>query len=72
MTAASGIEVDNYLPALAGVRDELRGGRSVYEGYQRSWGLEFGDLKSRVLADPDYQDAMSVAGAARCCCSSAR
>lgn len=62
MTAASGIEVDNYLPALAGVRDELRGGRSVYEGYQRSWGLEFGDLKSRVLADPDYQDAMSVAG----------
>ena len=61
MTAASGIEINNYLPALAGVRDELRGGRSVYEGYQRSWGLEFGDLKSRVLADPDYQDAMSVA-----------
>jgi hypothetical protein len=61
MTAASGIEIDNYLPELAGIRDELRSGRSVYEGYQRSWGLEFGDLKSRVLADPDYQDAMSVA-----------
>jgi hypothetical protein len=57
----SGTDMDDYLPALAGVRKELRGGRSVYEGYQRSWGLEFGDLKSRVLSDPDYQSAMALA-----------
>lgn len=57
----SGTTMDNYLPVLAGVRNELRSGRSVYEGYQRSWGLEFGDLKAQVLADPDYQLASSVA-----------
>ncbi|MFO1126413.1 MAG: TylF/MycF/NovP-related O-methyltransferase [Methylocystis sp.] len=61
MTTASDIEVDNYLPTLAGIRHELRGGRNVYEGYQRGWGLEYGDLKSHILADRDYQYAKSVA-----------
>jgi hypothetical protein len=51
----------DYLPKELSVRNEIRGGRCVYEGYQRSWGLEFGDLKSKVLADPDYQHALQFA-----------
>lgn len=53
--------MDDYLPVLAGIKNELRGGRSVYDGYQRGWGLEFGDLKARIQADPDYQQAISLA-----------
>jgi hypothetical protein len=53
--------MDDYLPALTGIRNELRGGRSVYEGYQRSWGLEFGELKTHILADPDYRFAVALA-----------
>ena len=39
----------------------LRKGRSIRDGYARGWGLEFGDLRSSVLDDPIYQDAMAVA-----------
>lgn len=53
--------MDDYLPVLAGIKNELRGGRSVYDGYQRSWGLEFGDLKSQILEDPDYRFAAALA-----------
>ena len=39
----------------------MRNGRSVYEGYQRGWGLEFGNLRAEIAKDPDYQDALKYA-----------
>jgi predicted O-methyltransferase YrrM len=49
------------LPELGAPKD-IRGGRSVHEGYQRGWGLQFHDLKAQILADPLYQRA-AAAGA---------
>lgn len=49
------------LPELAGVATGLRQRRNVYEGYQRGWGLQFGGLKEKVLADRLYQEAFAVA-----------
>lgn len=40
---------------------ELRRGRSVAEGYRRGVGLKYGNLKSIVAQDPDYQDAVRFA-----------
>jgi hypothetical protein len=37
------------------------GSRSPYEGYQRGWGLEFGNLRVKVAADRDYVAALSRA-----------
>jgi SAM-dependent methyltransferase len=50
-------ETPSYLPVLNGISNEMRKGRNIYEGYQRGWGLEFGDLKQKCLADPDFQAA---------------
>lgn len=55
--------MSDYLPVLRKIENELRGGRSVYDGYRRSWGLEFGDLKARVSEDPDYRFAAEIAKA---------
>ena len=51
----------DYLPVLGSVQNEIRGGRSVYDGYQRSWGLEFGTLKTDVMADPDFHYGVKFA-----------
>jgi predicted O-methyltransferase YrrM len=51
----------SYLPELKGLVDGIRNGRNVYEGYQRGWGLQFGGLKEKILADPLYNDALAVA-----------
>jgi hypothetical protein len=51
----------DYLPNLQGIYNEIRNSRSVYEGYQRGWGLQFGDLKQKILDDPLYNDAFAVA-----------
>jgi predicted O-methyltransferase YrrM len=51
----------SYLPVLHGIPNEMRKGRNVYEGYQRGWGLEFGDLKAQCLADADFQIAHAKA-----------
>lgn len=51
----------SYLSVMAGVIEGIRQGRNVSEGYQRGWGLQFGGLKEKVLADPLYQDAFAVA-----------
>jgi hypothetical protein len=51
----------NYLPEMAGLTEGLRQGRNVYQGYQRGWGLQFGGLKEKVLADPLYKEAFAVA-----------
>lgn len=49
--------MDHYLPELPGLEKSARHGRSVYEGYQRGWGLQFTDLPDRVRADPVYREA---------------
>lgn len=51
----------SYLPVGLGVRDGLRKGRNVFEGYQRGWGLQFGGLREKVLSDSLYQEAFAVA-----------
>jgi predicted O-methyltransferase YrrM len=45
---------------MKGITRGLRNGRNVYEGYQRGWGLQFGGLRARVLADPLYQEAYEI------------
>src|SRR6266498_3110889 len=52
---------ETYLPKLVGVPPGLRQGRNVYEGYQRGWGLQYGDLREKVLEDPLYTEAYAVA-----------
>jgi len=50
----------SYLPELGGMTRGRRKGRDVYEGYQRGWGLQFTDLREKVLADPLYQEALKL------------
>ncbi|MFA7431444.1 MAG: class I SAM-dependent methyltransferase [Rhodospirillaceae bacterium] len=53
----------NYqLPDFRRIPDDLRNGRNIREGYQRGWGLQFGDLRAKVAADPLYQEALKLAG----------
>lgn len=52
---------ESYLPAMFGLSEGIRQGRNVYEGYQRGWGLQFGGLKEKILADPLYQGAFEAA-----------
>lgn len=54
-------KIESYLPASLGVAEGIRKGRNVAEGYQRGWGLQFGDLKQKILADQLYQEAFAVA-----------
>lgn len=35
-------------------------GRNIYEGYQRGWGLQFGDLKKKILKDKLYRKASKL------------
>jgi len=51
----------DYLPEFNGIDKELRKGRSVYGGYQRGWGLQFGELSKAVQKDPLYREALNVA-----------
>ncbi len=51
---------DNYLPEIKGIRDEVRRGRSVYAGYQRGWGLQYGSLREQVLRDPLYRQCVKL------------
>jgi Macrocin-O-methyltransferase (TylF) len=53
--------MESYLPELQGMIQGIRQGRNVYEGYQRGWGLQFGGLRDKVLADPLYKEAFAVA-----------
>ena len=50
-----------YLPVIDGMAMGLRHGRNVYEGTQRGWGLQYGNLRQAVLEDPLYQEALAVA-----------
>lgn len=49
------------LPEFPNRVSEIVNGRNPYEGYQRGWGLEFGDLAERVRNDPLYQRASRLA-----------
>lgn len=53
--------MESYLPVLQGLSQGIRKGRNVYEGYQRGWGLQFADLRDKVLRDPLYQEALDLA-----------
>lgn len=56
--------MQNYLPQMIGMESAncVRKGRNVYEGIQRGWGIEFGDLRKEIEADPLFQEARMVAG----------
>lgn len=41
--------------------EELRNRRSVRDGYTRGWGIQFGNLRQKVLADPLYREGVSLA-----------
>lgn len=43
------------------IKAGVRKGRSPKEGFDRGFGLEFGDLRERIEADPDYRAAMALA-----------
>ncbi|MEM7237863.1 MAG: TylF/MycF/NovP-related O-methyltransferase [Pseudomonadota bacterium] len=49
------------LPELVGMPQELRKGRSAYDGSQRGWGIQFGGLREKIHADPLYRDALAAA-----------
>ena len=49
-----------YLPVIPGMTAGLRGGRNVYEGTQRGWGLQYGPLRQAVIDDPLYQEAVAA------------
>jgi predicted O-methyltransferase YrrM len=48
------------LPSVA-LAKEMVNGRCVYEGYQRGWGLQFGNLRNEVLLDPLYRETQKLA-----------
>lgn len=51
---------DNYLPVFGKKENVISSGRNLYEGYQRGWGLKYGDLKPKVLEDPVFKEAYSL------------
>ena len=53
--------IKSYLPHLPSMSQEIRNGRNVYEGYQRGWGLQFGDLRAKIMDDPLYKEAFEIA-----------
>jgi predicted O-methyltransferase YrrM len=55
------MQSDNYLPVITGIPPGFRKGRSVLDGYTRGWGLEFGDLKSKIIEDPLYLRCLKLA-----------
>lgn len=52
---------ESYLPDVGWVAAGIRKGRVPREGYVRGWGIQFGGLRERVLADPLYQRAAALA-----------
>lgn len=48
------------LPEFKTRKNVFENGRNIYEGYQRGWGLQFGDLREKVLNDELYQKACEL------------
>ena len=44
------------------VKQSVRKGRNLYEGYQRGIGLAFSNLGARIAVDPDFYRARALAG----------
>lgn len=53
--------MQDYLPDIPRVSREPRRDRNPFEGYQRAWGLQYGDLREKVLRDPLYIEAAELA-----------
>jgi predicted O-methyltransferase YrrM len=51
----------DYRPFPTGIHRGILQGRSIYDGYTRGAGLEFGDLSQKILSDPLYGEAMRLA-----------
>ena len=49
------------LPEAMLTQDAMLRGRNPFEGYQRSVGLEYGDLSQKIAAHPLYQEAIAAA-----------
>ncbi len=54
------LETGQY-PSFFPGGDGLRKGRSPRDGYVRGWGLEYGGLTPAILADPLYQECLTLA-----------
>ena len=48
------------LPEFPARENKFENGRNIYEGYQRGWGLQFGDLREQVLNDKLYSEACKL------------
>ena len=48
------------LPVFETRKNEFVDGRNIYEGYQRGWGLQFGELRAQVLGDAVYQESCDL------------
>lgn len=48
------------LPQFNNKQNVFENNRNIYEGYQRGWGLQFGELKDQVNADPLYKQARKL------------
>jgi predicted O-methyltransferase YrrM len=49
------------LPEFPAIEPGYRLGRSVHDGYQRGWGLQYGHLREQIRGDRLYQEAMLLA-----------
>lgn len=49
------------LPIFNDIPVGLNKGRNVRDGYSRGWGLQFGDLRQKILGDPLYIEALGLA-----------
>jgi hypothetical protein len=53
--------INNFkLPEFVSIPTNLRKGRNIKDGYSRGWGLQFGDLKEKILKDQLYQEAFEI------------
>lgn len=55
------ISTGGYLPEILHISKDMRNNRSIYDGYVRGWGIQFGELKNKVRQDPLYQEALALA-----------
>ena len=54
------------LPDLSSIKpsfnknENLKNYRNIFEGYQRGWGIQFGNLKEQILSQDDYKNALDI------------
>lgn len=52
---------DEFWGAFRPAPNVFRNGRSVADGYARGWGLQFNNLREKILQDPLYREAVALA-----------